>query len=187
MSNAGRPRTGLKQCSKCRSTSRDSNGQCHCRNVLYRLKARAAKKDQPKIAALYDDTLASTKGKVDRAVAAVREEFPSLAKPRKARKGLDAEVSHKGKQVGRRTAAQKKAAVAEAEGVIDAAKAKAAERAAAAEALAAAPVEHGLRPVVDDSYDGDKYECVCGFQGKNSAPSVRAHVAREKRLAEQAA
>lgn len=31
------------------------------------------------------------------------------------------------------------------------------------------------------------YECACGFEGKSTLHSVRAHVARERRLAEQAA
>jgi hypothetical protein len=37
MSNLGRPRAGLPGCAVCGSTDRDSNGQCHCRNLAYRL------------------------------------------------------------------------------------------------------------------------------------------------------
>jgi hypothetical protein len=50
MSNAGRPRTGFKPCQHCGSTDRDSNGQCHCRNVAYReaRKAALAKTQKPK-------------------------------------------------------------------------------------------------------------------------------------------
>ena len=36
MSNINRPRTGLPKCPHCGDTTRDSNGQCHCRNILYR-------------------------------------------------------------------------------------------------------------------------------------------------------
>ena len=42
MSNAGRPRSGMKPCPFCGSRNRDSNGQCHCRNVLYRAVRGAA-------------------------------------------------------------------------------------------------------------------------------------------------
>lgn len=42
MSNKGRPREGMKPCEFCGSTSRDSNGQCSCRNNLYRLMRKVA-------------------------------------------------------------------------------------------------------------------------------------------------
>lgn len=42
MSNVGRPRTGFKPCPHCGSTDRDSNGQCHCRNLAYRAARKAA-------------------------------------------------------------------------------------------------------------------------------------------------
>jgi len=184
MSNVGRPREGLKPCRFCKSTERDTNGQCHCRNVLYRATRLVTKSTADKAKAHYNAVLVAKKGDIEKALADTREEYPSLVKPRAKSKGEktgDALVKAAQKQ----TAKQKKAQVDKAEQVIDAAKAKAAERAAAAEVLATAPVEHGLRPVVDDSFDGDKYECMCGFQGKNSAPSIRSHVSREKRLAEQ--
>jgi hypothetical protein len=175
MSNIGRPRTGLKPCPHCKSKDRDSNGQCHCRNVLYRALRGASKATAAKAKAHYDAALSRFKGKVDRALADTREEYPSLAaKVRKA----PAKAPKPGKGKARK-AAEASADVA--------ARTKQAEREAAAEAQAAAPVEHAVKPVVDDSFDGDKYECLCGFQGKNSLPSIRAHVAREKKAAEQAA
>lgn len=48
MSNVGRPRVGMKPCVHCKSTKRDSNGQCACRNKAYRLaRKNAAKSSVP--------------------------------------------------------------------------------------------------------------------------------------------
>jgi hypothetical protein len=106
MSNIGRPRTGLKACGYCGSTERDSNGQCHCRNVAYRVLRTAAKTTADKARRVYDSALKSNKGSVEKALASMREEFPSLAaKARKAPADKKAASTKKGST--KKTAAAK--------------------------------------------------------------------------------
>jgi flagellar biosynthesis GTPase FlhF len=124
MSNVNRPRKGMKACPHCASTDRDSNGQCHCRNVAYRALRGSAKTTAEKARKVYDATLKSAKGDTDKALAAMREEFPSLAA--KARK---APADNKPK-AEKKTAAQKKAAKAKADKQIADAKDLAREKAA---------------------------------------------------------
>lgn len=127
MSNAGRPRTGLKKCPHCADTTRDSNGQCHCRNVLYRALRGTAKATAEKARRVYNDALKANKGNIDKALTEMREEFPSLAaKTRKA-------PADKKPKAEKKTPAQKKAAVKKADKIIDEAKQKAAEAAKADE------------------------------------------------------
>jgi hypothetical protein len=137
MSNVNRPRTGMKPCAFDGATDRDSNGQCKCRNVLYRLTQRAATADQPKVKVTYNDVLKGTKGaqdkQIEKAVAAVREAFPYLAAKKTA-----AAKSGKAPKAEKKTAAQKKAAVKKADKIIDEAKQKAAEDAAVKAAKAEA-------------------------------------------------
>jgi hypothetical protein len=123
MSNVGRPRTGLKACPYCKDTTRDSNGQCHCRNVAYRALRGAPKTTAEKARKVYNDALKGNKGDVDKALAAMREEFPSLAA--KARKA----PADKKPKAEKKTAKQKKAAVAKADKIIEDAKAAVAEKA----------------------------------------------------------
>lgn len=83
MSNAGRPRTGFKPCPFCASKERASNGQCACRNSLYRLtKAATSDSMAKKVAVLFNGAVKS--GDATKAVARVREEFPSLARTKTA-------------------------------------------------------------------------------------------------------
>lgn len=81
MSNVGRSRTGHTACQYCKSTERDSNGQCHCRNIAYR-----ALRGNDKAKAFYDSALKASKGDIVKALQATREEFPSLVKPPADRK-----------------------------------------------------------------------------------------------------
>jgi hypothetical protein len=125
MSNVGRPRTGLRACPYCGSTERDSNGQCACRNTLYRLRQRASTADQPKVKTTYDDVLKGKGGSIEDAVLAVRQKFDYLAPkkaaaPTKGGKGKASKPEPK-----KATKAQKKAQVEKAEKVIEDAKAKA--------------------------------------------------------------
>jgi len=84
MSNVGRPREGMKKCVRCNSTKRDSNGQCACRNVLYRALRNVIPAKRAKIVAFYDEALKTNKGNVAKALAATREDFPSIAPAKKA-------------------------------------------------------------------------------------------------------
>ena len=77
MSNAGRPRTNLKACPFDGATERDSNGQCHCRNVLYR-EVRKAPQQKAKIQKTYDGLLKDGEGVVG-ALAGARAAVPALA------------------------------------------------------------------------------------------------------------
>ena len=107
MSNIGRPRTGLKACAYCGSTERDSNGQCHCRNVAYRVLRTAAKTTADKARRVYDAALKTHKGDTDKALAAMREEFPSLAA--KARKAPADRKAASPKKAAKKAAAKKAA------------------------------------------------------------------------------
>jgi hypothetical protein len=83
MSNVNRPRTGLKACTFDGATDRDSNGQCHCRNVGYRLVRKAPQK-KTAILKAFDGALKDGKS-IEDAVAAAQGAVPALApKPRKA-------------------------------------------------------------------------------------------------------
>jgi hypothetical protein len=81
MSNADRTREAKPACPFDGATVRDSNGQCHCRNVLYR--------EWQKDLSIKDDmTLIFNKALLDgdsieTALAAVRAEFPHLVRTRK--------------------------------------------------------------------------------------------------------
>jgi hypothetical protein len=105
MSNVGRPRTGLKPCPNCGSTARDTNGQCACRNALYRITRRAATDDVARIKKSFDTAIGNGSGDVEEARAVVAKKFPYLAKKAPAKKA-PAKKAAKGKKA----AAAKKAA-----------------------------------------------------------------------------
>ena len=81
MSNANRPRTGLKACPFDGATDRDSNGQCHCRNVLYR-EVKKAPQQKAKIQKAYDGMLKDGES-IAAALEAARTAVPALARPTK--------------------------------------------------------------------------------------------------------
>jgi len=110
MSNVGRPRTGLKKCTHCGSTKRDSNGQCNCRNTLYRALRGVAKTTAEKAAKHYNVALKNKKGDPQAALAITREAYPALQPKRAAKKAAPAK-----KAVAKKTA--KKAASKKAETV----------------------------------------------------------------------
>lgn len=128
MSNVNRPRTGLKPCPFDGSTERDSNGQCACRNTLYRLVQRSTTGDAPNVKVTFNDVLqGKKKNTIPDAVEAVRKAFPYLApQPRKA-----AEKKAAAPKAEKKTAAQKKAAVKKAEKIIEEATDKAVKKAKA--------------------------------------------------------
>src|SRR6478609_3554235 len=109
MSNAGRPRTGMKPCPHCASKDRDSNGQCRCRNVAYRSFRGVPAATAQKAKRFYDSALTASKGNVEKALAATREEFPSLAKAKapadRKQKATPAKVAKA--KAGKKTAAAK--------------------------------------------------------------------------------
>jgi hypothetical protein len=78
MSNIGRPRTGLKACTFCGSTERDSNGQCHCRNIVYRLVAKAPQQ-KAKIIKTFNAALAEGEN-VEGAANVTRAKVPAVGK-----------------------------------------------------------------------------------------------------------
>src|SRR5690349_18964771 len=110
MSNVGRPRTGLKKCAYCGSTKRDSNGQCSCRNTLYRALRNAPKSIKGKVTTHFNVALKNKKGDPQSALAVTREAYPAIApKPRKAATKKAAPATPKR---GPRARAAKKAAPA---------------------------------------------------------------------------
>jgi hypothetical protein len=78
MSNIGRPRTGLKACTFCGSTERDSNGQCHCRNIVYRLVAKAPQQ-KTKIIKTFNAALAEGEN-IEGAANMTRAKVPAVGK-----------------------------------------------------------------------------------------------------------
>jgi hypothetical protein len=87
MSNINRPRVNMKPCKFDGATDRDSNGQCHCRNVAYR-EVRKAVTQKTKIMKAYDGALLDG-ASIEDALAATRAKVPALVKkaaPKKAKK-----------------------------------------------------------------------------------------------------
>ena len=133
MNNIDRPRTGLPSCKFCGSTDRDSNGQCACRNVLYRLTHKP--------------------NQTDKQVKTITKTFNSLLETMTV-------VEARNIVSPRKTAAPKKTSK---------------------------PKHEVIKPAgAAPEGEVDGYKCRCGFVGKGSLPSIRSHVAREKRLAAQA-
>jgi cell division septation protein DedD len=83
MSNVGRPRTELKGCPFDGATTRDSNGQCHCRNVLYR-ERRKAPQQEKKIEKTFNQALKAGKTP-EEALVILRDAVPALKPTRKPR------------------------------------------------------------------------------------------------------
>jgi hypothetical protein len=112
----------MKACGHCGSTERDSNGQCRCRNTIYRATRGAAKATADKARRFYDSALKASKGDVVKALQGTREEFPSPAPARKA-------PADRKPKAERKTPAQKKAATKKAEEIIEDARKAVAEKA----------------------------------------------------------
>ena len=136
MNNIDRPRTGLPSCKFCGSTDRDSNGQCACRNVLYRLTHKP--------------------NQTDKQVKTITKTFNSLLETM---------------------------TVVEARNIVSPRKAAAPKK--AAKKTSKPRVRLPKHEMIADAQDLPI--CRCGFKGKQTAPSIRSHVAREKRLAAQGA
>ena len=81
MSNIDGKRTGLKPCKFDGSTDRDSNGQCHCRNVAYRLVSKAPQQ-KAKILKAFNAALADGEN-VEGAANVTRAAVPATGKVRK--------------------------------------------------------------------------------------------------------
>jgi hypothetical protein len=141
----------MKPCVHCKSTDRDSNGQCACRNAAYR-EARAllrGKKIQP--------------GKPAAKKAAPKGTIASDLK------ALDkAEGTKKQKMVPSKNAVAKALAPA---GIV----LMEAAPSVAEEEVKALTEMHGLKDV------GDDWVCMCGFEGKKTLPSIRSHIARAEK------
>jgi hypothetical protein len=140
MSNVNGKRTGLKPCTFCASTNRDSNGQCRCRNTIYRATRGAADATKKKAIKHFDAALKTAKGDPAKALASTREEFPSLAPKRAAKKAAPAKKTTPAKKAAAKKAAApaKKAA---------AKKAAAPKKGKAADAAADAIVEETKKAV----------------------------------------
>jgi len=169
MSNKGRPTAGLKPCPHCGSGDRDSNGQCRCRNVLYRLTKGLNPRtgDKARARDLYNETLAKKGGTVEKATAALRAEFPAPARKVREAKKATAKKALSGKAAAKKAAAVTREAVTQYR----------ADKVALATVtpIDARAVTHALKDT------GESFVCLCGFEGKGTAPSVRSHVAREVR------
>jgi hypothetical protein len=110
MSNVNGKRTGLKPCEHCGSKNRDSNGQCRCRNTLYRALKDAPAATKQKATKHFNAALKTAKGDAAKALASTREEFPSLAPKRKApadRKSPAKKTAAKKATPAKKTAAKK--------------------------------------------------------------------------------
>jgi hypothetical protein len=192
MSNTDRPRTNMKPCPFDKSTDRDSNGQCHCRNVLYRL-SRVITDPETFEAASKSYNNALKKGKtIDEAREAAKKKA-GIAKP--AKKAAPAKSTSKSKSKSKGKAATKKSST------------KKSLEEIVADEEAAAKVEQPEPEWDDDDllgvgdgpadevevHEGPEHEslpdpdggfvCRCGFKGKGTSPSIRSHVARENRAA----
>jgi hypothetical protein len=86
MSNIGRPREGMKPCPHCGSKDRDSNGQCRCRNTLYRLTKPLTKTDAARAKEIFTEVLNRKGGTAEKAQAEVRVAFPTPVRAAKAAK-----------------------------------------------------------------------------------------------------
>jgi hypothetical protein len=156
MSNVNRPRVEHKPCPFDGATVRDSNGQCHCRNVLYRLTHKPNLTDRKVKEITKAFNLAIVEGKSV-------EEARDLVSPAKAAAAKKApSAPKKGKKTPAKPALAVVPEVAETEPEV---------------ANEVEPVEHRLvqTPV--------GLQCACGFEGKGTAPSIRSHVARETKSA----
>lgn len=173
MSNTDGKKEGLRPCPYDNSTNRDSNGQCHCRNVLYRLSQKVNKADRPKVAKVYNDTLEANKDtlkpveNIETALTAVRAKFPAL-KPKVALKAPAKKAA--APKRGPKVIADKLAKAGLDLVDVTPEPSTIAKDLSALEDQAAAVV-HGPKDV------GDKFECLCGFQGKGTLPSIKSHVA----------
>ena len=117
MSNVDRPRTGLKACPFDGATERDSNGQCHCRNVLYR-EVRKAPQQKAKIEKTFNGLLKDGEPIVV-ALNGTREAVPALVRTTKKAAAAKKAAKPKGEKASTATkpkakkATKKAAATAE--------------------------------------------------------------------------
>lgn len=188
MSNANRSRTDKKPCQFDGSTERDSNGQCHCRNVLYRLTHRPNLTDEQvdALTTVFNRNVKKDDVSVDEARVIARDKVLGKPKPPAAKKAAAKKAAPAAKKAApaKRKAPAKKTqeeptvAVSEPESQPEPAAVPAADfvaETAVSDAPADALPEHKLLQTQTG------LQCACGYEGKGTAPSIRSHIAREGR------
>ena len=208
MSNTERPRTKMKPCPYDGDTSRDSNGQCHCRNVLYRLTRTAATPaDAETMTEVFNKTV-KKKGKtvVDARIAARAAVTPKATKTKKVKEAVSKAKGKKEKPVVA-DEVEDTPVVSQPEPEWDESDVPSEE--VSTEALAEwgedllgdeSVADFDEEPADEEPADEEPadeepafvhetvetdsgYACACGFTGKGTVHSIRAHVSRERRSA----
>ena len=172
MSNINRPRTNLKPCPFDGVTKRDSNGQCHCRNVAYRTISQIVGDEQKAKARKTFDAALKKGATIDEARAKIAPAKAAKKAPAKAAKKAPAKATKTIEQVVAEAEAEEAASVT----------APAVEPEWDDEPPAVAEVAETVHEIVHSKLSTG-VSCECGFIGKATLPSVRSHIAREKRLA----